>query len=491
MKISIIHGVSTCLLSVVISQAAHAALVDNGDGTITDTVSGLMWYQDANAFPQAWPDTATANAENLVYASYDDWRLPTIAEFQNLYSQLSVSGYFIPAPFLNMEIDNYTDWYWSSDTTGAPDNHPYYFKFDEGTSDFAQEGVSPSGYNSWGSWYIALGTLPVRDASTGYTVTVLGSAQTQYFGYDNAFDINNQGVVSRTYSFTAYTWDATNGSQTLGLGETRAINNNGDVVGYSQNASHENRAALWSGGVVQDLGTINNETSYALGINDSNIIVGRLGGSAGASNNTGYAIMWNAAGTLSQLQGLSSNPSAAKAISNNNLIVGESNNTQNYVRAVMWDANGSVTDLGTTGGYNSRAFDIDTSGTYVVGASEALPQVCNTWGCWYPTHPFVWDSAGGMVSLGDLSPQNDGNAWAAAVNASGVVVGGSTMGLYSTDFRGFIWQNGVMQDLNDLVPADPVWVITHGAAINDAGQIVALQKATDGSNSVRAVLLTP
>jgi hypothetical protein len=61
--------------------------VDNGDGTVTDVNSGLMWQKtpgDKVTFAEA---VAGAGSFNL--AGYDDWRLPTIKE---LYSLMDFSG---------------------------------------------------------------------------------------------------------------------------------------------------------------------------------------------------------------------------------------------------------------------------------------------------------------------------------------------------------------------------------------------------------------
>ena len=61
---------------------------DNGDGTITDNVTGLMWQQNL-------PDEKYTYSECVEYASsstlagYSDWRLPTIKE---LYSLVLFSG---------------------------------------------------------------------------------------------------------------------------------------------------------------------------------------------------------------------------------------------------------------------------------------------------------------------------------------------------------------------------------------------------------------
>jgi len=54
---------------------------DNGDGTVTDRVTGLMWTKQDSGRGMNWP-SAMAYAENLVYAGYDDWRLPNAKELQ-------------------------------------------------------------------------------------------------------------------------------------------------------------------------------------------------------------------------------------------------------------------------------------------------------------------------------------------------------------------------------------------------------------------------
>lgn len=60
---------------------------DNGDGTITDNLTGLMWQQDPG--DKMTFDQAVTGAESFNLAGYDDWRLPTIKE---LYSLILFSG---------------------------------------------------------------------------------------------------------------------------------------------------------------------------------------------------------------------------------------------------------------------------------------------------------------------------------------------------------------------------------------------------------------
>ena len=68
-------------------QSHTPAYRDNGDGTVTDVNTGLMWQQDPGdkmTYAQAVQKAATFHL-----AGYSDWRLPTIKE---LYSLILFSG---------------------------------------------------------------------------------------------------------------------------------------------------------------------------------------------------------------------------------------------------------------------------------------------------------------------------------------------------------------------------------------------------------------
>lgn len=60
---------------------------DNGDGTITDLVTGLMWQKSPG--PKKTYPEAVSGASACRIAGYDDWRLPSIKE---LYSLILFSG---------------------------------------------------------------------------------------------------------------------------------------------------------------------------------------------------------------------------------------------------------------------------------------------------------------------------------------------------------------------------------------------------------------
>jgi len=66
---------------------ADPAYKDNGDGTVTDHNTGLMWQQDPGE--KMTYDESLAGADSFSLAGYDDWRLPSIKE---LYSLILFSG---------------------------------------------------------------------------------------------------------------------------------------------------------------------------------------------------------------------------------------------------------------------------------------------------------------------------------------------------------------------------------------------------------------
>lgn len=60
---------------------------DNGDGTITDLNTGLMWIKDAGEKQDYY--SALSKVESYSYAGYSDWRAPTIKE---LYTLIDFKG---------------------------------------------------------------------------------------------------------------------------------------------------------------------------------------------------------------------------------------------------------------------------------------------------------------------------------------------------------------------------------------------------------------
>lgn len=66
--------------------------IDNGDGTITDSATGLMWTQEDSGEGLTWKE-ALDYAENKEFAGYSDWRLPNIKELQSIVDYSRAPGY--------------------------------------------------------------------------------------------------------------------------------------------------------------------------------------------------------------------------------------------------------------------------------------------------------------------------------------------------------------------------------------------------------------
>ena len=128
--------------------------VDHGDGTITDTKTGLMWEKESDdgsihdgddryGWTAAFTKVATLNATS--FAGYTDWRLPNAIELQSLMDYGTVTDALsIPAvspPFntgcvpgctvLTCSCHKYV-FYWTSTTTAADRRYAFGGWFSQG-----------------------------------------------------------------------------------------------------------------------------------------------------------------------------------------------------------------------------------------------------------------------------------------------------------------------------------------------------------------------
>jgi len=328
-----------------------------------------------------------------------------------------------------------------------------------------------------------------------------------------------------------------------------AISSTGQVAGlYFNYTTQVNRAFVWSNGTLTELGTLGGSTSFGYGVNSAGQVVGfsslptptqrafiwqngvmtNLGDPTGDSNLYSAAFAINTAGDVGGYENrtvvtpviwkggthagatvLSSLPCqfnfcAAQVLALNDAGQAAGFGTGPYVtgpagsynatQAVMWDANGQATGLGSLGNYvNDHANAINSQGA-VVGYSQINSAMI---------HAVLWQN-GTMTDLGAIPgidplfgpnaniSDNSSGAW--GVNSKGQIVGISAYGTgavtQGNGGRAFLYTNGTMYDLLSLVPGTN-WKLLHAAwAINDAGQIVGVG-IDPTTNTDHGFLLTP
>ncbi len=102
---------------------------DNGDGTMTDRKTGLMWTKDANIASGTWPNaltyiTTTVNTSTKP-GGYTDWRLPNINELKTMihYGKTDSGSWLNTTQgFTNVQ----SNYYWSSTTNAGTTANAWY-----------------------------------------------------------------------------------------------------------------------------------------------------------------------------------------------------------------------------------------------------------------------------------------------------------------------------------------------------------------------------
>jgi probable HAF family extracellular repeat protein len=328
-----------------------------------------------------------------------------------------------------------------------------------------------------GATLISLGFVGSAEAVSLYSVTDLGSLVASTYSYAN--DINHSGQAifdsgvgtSNGSPSRAFLYNDGQVTEIKPLpGDTdiavTSINSFGQVVGNSVNENNftGNNPLLYSDGKTQSLVGLNDAIPYA--INDKGEVVGGAQGIGPFLYRDETVISLGTEGTV------------AYGINNQSQIVGILNSNT----AFLYE-NGTTTEIGTLPGDNySSAEGINDLGQ-VVGVSA-------------PTgvgdgRAFLYSKSTGLVNLGRLFP-SDLFSVALDINNNGQVVGfsGSNLDFFSTSggIRAFIYSDGKLQDLNDLISPNSGLTLTQARAINNRGQIVG---AGSINGELHAVLLTP
>ena len=139
--------------------------VDNGNGTITDRATGLMWTK-SDLGPFDWP-TALSFADTAKYAEYSDWRIPNVKELQSIvdysYSPTAtdpnlvgpaIDPIFNCTPIKNEAGNDDYAYYWTSTSARFNSSDPFYYAWYVafGTA------VNPDGFDTHGAGAVRFDT---------------------------------------------------------------------------------------------------------------------------------------------------------------------------------------------------------------------------------------------------------------------------------------------------------------------------------------------
>ena len=240
-------------------------------------------------------------------------------------------------------------------------------------------------------------------------------------------------------------------------GSAVAINDRTQILGYG---SGPIPFFLYEDGELSDLRAATGQPiSLLRAINDRGAIVGNIDVSDGPPAFPHYARGF--VYTDGEFRLLETLPggfySDALDINNRGQIAGQSSlpttNGSIVGHAVIWDSRG-IRDLGTLpGATTSLCTGINDRGQ-ATGYSDS--------------HGFIYDGAQ-LKSLGNLrghfynTPRD--------INDSGQIVGESADSHFENR-RAFLYANGVLYDLNDLIPRRSGWFLIEANGINDRGEIV-------------------
>ena len=294
---------------------------------------------------------------------------------------------------------------------------------------------------------------------------------------------------------------------TFGGSDSQAVdvNNLGQVVGVAGNAipdeyagglgpcitwfgcstvATQQRAFLWEGGKLQDLGTLGGNDAIAYLVNQQGQVVGVSYTNTTANEATGVPtqdpFFWER-GKMVDLGSLGGTYGAARWLNDRGQVVGYSDlNGDQSVHGFFWER-GVLTDLGTLGGPNSEAVWINDAGGVVGGSYLVDGQTI---------HGFLWrQGRGPMKDLGTVAGYVNSAAY--VINAAGQAVG------FAFNTTGpsvaALWENGLPPvDLNQLIdPSSNGMNLNLGLAyyIGDDGVILVYGTLSNGD--IRIAELIP
>jgi probable HAF family extracellular repeat protein len=279
----------------------------------------------------------------------------------------------------------------------------------------------------------------------------------------------------------------------VGVAETAEIDPLGEAWSCSfffpSATGHTCLGFVWQNGEMEPLATLGGNNGFATGANNQGQVVGW-------AENTVHdptcnppqvlqfrAVQWDTRNDdVRELPPLPGDTvSAATTVNDRGQVVGISGICDNAVgrfsaaHAVLWD-DGLAVELGDLGGEAwNTPMAINRRGD-VVGFANI------SGGGGFNAHAFLWTEADGMQDLGTLP--GDAISQALGINGLGQVVGLSCGG---SGCSAFLWENGVMTDLNTLVEHGSAGHIVFANDINDAREITGQAIDPDTGDAVAIV----
>jgi len=107
-------------------RQAQRSLSANGDGTVADNISGLVWQQQGDGVPRSW-EQALRYCEDLTLAGHSDWRLPDCKELRSIVETSKFDPAIDP-----VFTDARSAPYWSSSTFAYDPSQAWYVNFETG-----------------------------------------------------------------------------------------------------------------------------------------------------------------------------------------------------------------------------------------------------------------------------------------------------------------------------------------------------------------------
>jgi hypothetical protein len=206
--------------------------------------------------------------------------------------------------------------------------------------------------------------------------------------------------------------------------------------------------------------------SEATGINSRNVVVGYRTLDDGGEPVTPFnACIWHPVQGVTDLGVMNGPNSSASDIADDDTVVGWTGPSQTNVaaRAFVYTATGTVVLPPVPNGTATRALAAASSDDIaIIGRVQTSPTTTANRAFLFSNGEF---SSMGVLRPFDISASED-------VNTSAVVVGVLATSP-PTDTRGFVWQAGLMRDLDDLLVKTEPFTITHGIAISANGKVVA------------------